>query len=46
MQPTSHTHVLKESTEQLHSTPWGMNGVFNTSSEMRVISAVAGTRST
>lgn len=46
MQPTSHMHVLKESPEQLHNTPLGMNKVFNTNTEMRVISAVTGTRST
>lgn len=46
MQPTSHMHVLKESPEQLHNTPLGMNRVFNTNTEKRVISAVSGTHST
>lgn len=46
MQLTSHMHVLKESSEQLHNTPLGMNRVFNTNTEMRVISTVTGTRST
>jgi len=46
MQPTSYMHVLKESTEQLHNTPLGMNRIFNTNTEIRVISAVTGTPST
>lgn len=40
MQADSYIQILKESTEQLHSTFFGMNRAFNINTEMEVISTI------